>query len=61
LPQALLTPVANLPLVSLALVAKFATGIVSTNGKFSTGVVDTGGAPCLANFGKKFEMTLVLF
>jgi hypothetical protein len=46
LPPVLLTPVANLPLVSTAqgkLVEKFATGGVDTGGKFAAGVVDTGG------------------
>jgi hypothetical protein len=41
-------PVANLPTVSTTpavLVAKFAAGVVVTNGKFATGVYDTGGAP----------------
>jgi hypothetical protein len=36
----------TLPLVSTtqaALVAKFATGVVDTDGKFAAGVVDTGG------------------
>jgi hypothetical protein len=44
----LLTPVANLPLVSITLpkiVNKFAAGVVDTSGRFATGVVDTGGAP----------------
>jgi hypothetical protein len=55
----LLTPTANLPLVSttpVVPVAKFAAGVVDTGGKFAdsavdtggkfdTGVVDTGGAP----------------
>jgi hypothetical protein len=49
-----LTPVANLPPVSIAqgeLVAKFAAGVIVTGGKFAagvvdtTGVIDTGGAP----------------
>jgi hypothetical protein len=35
--------VANLPPVSLKLVAKFAARVVDTGGKFTTSVVDTGG------------------
>jgi hypothetical protein len=44
----LLTPVANLPLVSTTLrilVEKFAAVVVDTGGKFAAGVIDTGGAP----------------
>jgi hypothetical protein len=47
-PPALLTPVANLPLVSTTLakmVNKFAAGVVDTGDKFATSVIDTGGAP----------------
>ncbi len=33
---------ANLPPVSLTLVAKFAAGVVNTSGKFAAGVSDTG-------------------
>jgi hypothetical protein len=29
--------------------------------KFAAGVTDTGGAPSLANFSKKIEVTLMLF
>jgi hypothetical protein len=41
----LLTPVANLPQVSLIPVAicQIATGIVDTSGKFATGIADTDG------------------
>jgi hypothetical protein len=42
LPPVSITPVANLPLVSLILVA-FATGVVDTGGKSAAGIVDTGG------------------
>jgi hypothetical protein len=41
-----LTPVANLPPESTAqgeLVAKFAAGVIDTDGKFAVGIVDTGG------------------
>jgi hypothetical protein len=57
LPLVMLTPVANLPLVSTTLanlVAKFAAGVVDTNGNFAAGVVDTGGAPWLANIFANF-------
>ena len=50
-----MTPVANLPPISLTgppvsttvvkLVAKVAAGVVDTGGKFATGVVDTSGQP----------------
>jgi hypothetical protein len=67
--SSLLTPVANLPPVSITqgkLVAKFAAGVVDTGGnfaagvidtggKFATGVVDTGGAPFLANISANFR------
>jgi hypothetical protein len=42
----LLTPVANLPLVSTMrakLVAKFAASLIDTGGKFAADVVDTSG------------------
>ena len=66
-----LTPVANLPPVSLVvanlppvsttlakMVEKFATGVADTGGKFATGVVDTSGAPCLANISANFRKNL---
>jgi hypothetical protein len=48
LPPVLLTPAANLPLVSTTLaklVEKFAGGVIDTGGKFGAGVIETGGAP----------------
>jgi hypothetical protein len=36
-------------------VAKFAAGVVDTNGNFPTGVIDTGGAPWLANISANFQ------
>jgi hypothetical protein len=36
-------------------VAKFAAGVVDTDGKFAAGVVETGGAPCLANISANFR------
>jgi hypothetical protein len=53
-----LTPAANLPLVSttpVVPVAKFAAGVIDTGGKFSTGVVDTSGAPWLVNISANFR------
>jgi len=55
--MAMLTLVANLPLVSITpalTVAKVTAGVIDTVGKFATGVVDTGvvdagGAPSLKN------------
>jgi hypothetical protein len=72
LPLVLLTlvadspPVSATPAVTLAKFApgvvdtngEFSTGIVVTGGKFATGVVDNGGAPSLANireFSKKIK------
>ncbi len=64
-----LTPLANLPPVSLIqvanlpqvatklakLVAKFAASVVDTGGKFSAGVIDTGG-----NFAALPPVSLIL-
>jgi hypothetical protein len=36
-------------------VAKFAAGVVDTDGKFATGVVYTSGAPWLANISANFQ------
>jgi hypothetical protein len=49
-----LTPVANLPPVSLNQ-WQIAFGVVDTGGKFATGVVDAGGAPLLANISANFR------
>jgi hypothetical protein len=46
LPPVSLMPVANLPPVSTTqeeMVAKFAASVVDTGGKFAAGVIDTGG------------------
>ena len=46
MPPVSLIPVANLLTVSktlVKLVAKFAAGVIDTNGKFATGVFDTNG------------------
>jgi hypothetical protein len=51
MPLMLLTPVANLPSVSMTPAVPVA--------KFATGVIDTGGA--LREFSKKLKMTLMLF
>jgi hypothetical protein len=52
-----LTPAVNLPPVSLTPVSTTQGELVA---KFAAGVVDTGGAPCLREFSKKFEMILML-
>jgi hypothetical protein len=36
------------------MVAKFAAGVLETNGKFATNIGDTGGAPTLANISANF-------
>ncbi len=56
LPPLLLTPAANLPLVSTTLaklVAKFAAGVVDTSGKFAAEAVETSGnfATCVVDIG----------
>jgi hypothetical protein len=55
----LLTPVANLPQVSLTPVvpvAKFAASVIDTRGKFAN-----LSCEYLCEFKKKFEMTIMLF
>jgi hypothetical protein len=64
-----MTPVANLPPVSLLpvsttlakLVAKFAAGVADTVGKFAAGVVDTGGnfSAGVVDTGGKFATGVV--
>ncbi len=62
LPPVLMTPAANLPLVSCRWYwcagGIFAAGVGVTGGKFATSVVDTGGAPWLANISVNFRKNL---
>ncbi len=41
--------------VSTKPVAKFAAGVVDSDGRFATGVVDTCGAPSLRNILANFQ------